>query len=137
MIGILATVASFAVGKALSRWIPNSIAGKSKDTLLRENRLVIRFANTSTLVGLGTGFLVHQAMRLANNDWRALGLGLGLAFAAPLVVLYVAALWRRVQMREVVTAYALNQRLPAAVLYAMAMMGTLMLVISIATLIKE
>ena len=127
VVAVVATAVSLALGRALSRWLPNEVGGKAPSALLREYRSAIWAANGSVLLGLAIALVMYKLWGFATNDWRPLGLGLGFALAAPIIVLHLSALWSSQDSAEALGAYSLHQKLPIAVRYGLACLGVVAL----------
>ena len=131
VIGLVATIASAALGRAFSRWLPDSAGGKTQAELLHEHRRTIWAANASTLVGLAVGLLMYKLLGFSVHDFRPLGLAAGIALAAPMIVPHLMAVWSGKNSAEAVAAYALDQKLPAAILYGIATFGVVALLVTL------
>ena len=131
VIGLVAAVASAALGRAVSRWLPAAAGGKTAAELLHEHRRIIWTANASLLLGPAGGLVMYKLLGFPENDWRPLGLAVGSALAAPMIVLHVKAALSGKNSAEAVAAYALHQKLPRAVLYGIASLGVVALLVTL------
>ena len=118
-----------------SRWIPDRVGAKKVDALISENRWRIRVANTLFFCVIALGIALFNNGYFAPSDWRGFGMIAGIAFVAPLAFLYLSALHLgQIRVQEAFVAYAINQRLPMVVLYALVTIGLIVLCVSVATL---
>jgi len=125
--GILGIICALLWARAYSRRMPDAFHGKSVATLLRENKVAIRFANgifVATFVALLT---TYRWGGFAGNDFRPLGIGFGVAFSAPTLTVYAAALWSGREAREALLAYSLAQKIPLTLLLAVSATAVLLL----------
>lgn len=121
--GLVGGAIAVWLSNRLSRWMPSALDGKSAQALVDENRSAIRFANFASLFGILGVLVLYQLGGFAHNDWRPLALGLGFAFAAPLLVLPIVALATRTNIRHCMVAYAISQGMPVAVIYGLLVLG--------------
>jgi hypothetical protein len=114
----------------VDRWLPRSVDGKDADELLHDNRRLIRVANASILLGIATGLAMYTMIGFSEHDIRPIGLATGIALSGPLTVLRVGSALQGRQFAQVAAAYAIHQKLPLGALYALAGLGTAMLVLT-------
>jgi hypothetical protein len=121
---------------AWAKWVPTVCNRKGADTLLRQNRGGIILANVLFFAGLSLAIAVYVWGYFPSNDWRGFGLGAGIAFTAPLVVLLLSALVVGRDPREALVAFAISQKTPMVALYRLLVSGAVMLVASVASLLS-
>jgi hypothetical protein len=126
--GIAGGAVAVWLGRAWAHRMPTQRGAKSAAMLLRENGVPIRAANCAAAGILLASLLLYQTGVFARNDWRGLGLGLGGAFTAPLVLLAVWSLCTGRRASEVFAAYALSQKTPPAILFILQALGAIALV---------
>ncbi|WP_377154432.1 hypothetical protein ACFJIX_20760 [Roseateles sp. UC29_93] len=116
--GVLGGAAAMVFCAAVARWVPTVSNGKNAATLVRENRVAILVCNAIIFSGLLVGIGLYQTGIFAHNDWRGLALSVGGGSALGLLTLPLQALAARRNPREAYVAYAISQRTPIVVLYA-------------------
>jgi len=132
--GLLGGLVATLLCAAWAKWLPRVKNGKSAETLQLQHRLAVNLANASFLAGIGLALAMYGWGNYQSNDWRPIGLGAGLAFTAPLVVLPLVALLRGTSPAEAYVAFALSQRTPLFVLYPLLVLGIPLLAFSAAKL---
>lgn len=116
--GVLGGLFAMIFCRALAGWIPQICNGKSAETILRENRVLILVANALFFCGILIGFALSQFGLLSDADWRAVALGLGGGSAAALISLPLLATIRGSSPKEAFVAFAISQNVPPILLYS-------------------
>jgi hypothetical protein len=119
----------------LSRWIPVALNGKSAPALTAEHRTTIRLANALSFAGILGAIVLYTSGVFRDNDWRPLGVGVGLTLTAPLMVLPIASALLGRSVKECLVAYAIDQRMPVPVIYGVLILGVPLLIFSLVNFI--
>jgi hypothetical protein len=119
---------------ALSRWVPTVCNGKSAPQLVRENRAAIYLSNACFACGLIGAIAVYKLGHAASNDWRIAAVGFGAGAVAPVLVLPLSAATAGRAPKEALVAYAIAQKIPTALLYAIFAFGSACLAAGLAGL---
>ncbi len=136
--GLIGGMAAIWVTTRWAKFVPAKEGRKDASTLTRENRWRTLGANVAFFGALISGVFLFKSGYVAPNDWRVFGVFFGLAFLAPLAVLYIsAALFGRSRVREAVAAYAMNQRMPLVALYVFWCLAFMSLVIGTVLLVSS
>lgn len=116
--GIIGGLLATGLCLLLQRWVPQVCNGKRAAMLVDENRGTIRLANVVFFAGFPASIYIYHSGLLDNSDWRgfALGAGGGSILALASLILVPLAAGRR--PGEALVAYAISQRTPTVVLYA-------------------
>jgi hypothetical protein len=124
--GPIGAIASAIVGsivfhwqvKQWSRWIPTKVGEKGKKQLLDENKITIRTAKTLSVAGVFIGLLFYSSHWLSDNDWRGLGVGIGLASFLPIAYIVGANIMHGTEkVKEAMVAFVIDQKTPRMVLF--------------------
>ena len=129
--GLIGAVAAIVIGRWLSRWLPAKINGKGADELVRENGLSVQVGNAVMAAGLIGAVAAYKWADVNSNDWRPLGVAVGLALSTPITVVPLVARLRGRSGQEAVAAYAIKQKMPLMLLYATSAVGLPLLVFSV------
>ena len=119
------------------RWyksMPRRIGKRSRAEVLREHRLAIRTANTFGIAGLVGGLALYKFGVFTSHDWRGLGVVVGLAGTAPLIIMPLSAVIASRSIREAYHAYSLSQKTPFALLYSLLAMCAIFFAITLVSL---
>ena len=130
--GILAALLSVYWSKSL----PRSYNGKSDKQLIKENKFKVWVANILFIGCLIGGVAVYQLDYFNNHDWRGFGLFFGLAFFLPFFWLYLSS-WSQgaSKIGEAFMAFALTEKMPLNLLYALMVAGTILFMSAIGAIL--
>ena len=103
---------------AVSRWVPQVCDGKSAASLLRENHAAILTANVLFMGGIVGGIAIYVLEILPDSDWRGMALGAGSGSLASVLLLPLWAIATDRSVKQLYVAYAISQRAPIIVVYA-------------------
>ena len=131
--GLVGGVLAMLLCGAWSRWVPDVCNRKSASVLLRQNRAAIWTVNGLFFAGIGLALWLYNIGYFSRTDWRGLGFGVGIGCASVFLVLPLFALAGGRSPKEAFVAYAISQKAPIVVLYAILVVGVGGLVASIAS----
>ncbi|MBL9170845.1 MAG: hypothetical protein JNN07_24145 [Verrucomicrobiales bacterium] len=113
-----ALVAGWLVTK-WARWVTAGVGRKGRERLLEEHRRSIRVANVLSFSGLLVALVCYWGGWLSRHDWRGLGLGAGLMAFLPIAYITAACASRGTEtIKECLVAYAIHQKTPTVLLFA-------------------
>jgi hypothetical protein len=120
----------------LRRWMPTRHNGRPINEVTDRQRWKVMLANAVAFVLMAAAIAVYALGLFARNDWRGLGLFFGLICVLPSLLLVLTSLREGPDVaREALLAYAVNQKMPFVLLYALWAGGTIVLVISVVSLL--
>jgi hypothetical protein len=118
---ISAIIASLIFNWQVRRWshrIPSKFHDKEKDQLLKEYKNTNQIAKVFGLAGLSLMFLYYKGQETTGDDWRGLGIALGLACFLPVVYVIAANIMRGSEkVKEALVAFVISERTPPKVLF--------------------
>ncbi|HWI19302.1 MAG TPA: hypothetical protein VNT81_16220 [Vicinamibacterales bacterium] len=129
--GLVGGVLALALGRWLSRWLPDKVNGKGAATLVHDHAVALRAGNIAAGAGLVGALVLYQWGGVADDDWRPLGVAVGLILSAPVTVVPLASWLRRQSAKEAIAAYAIKNRMPFVLLYLTSAAGVPLLVFSL------
>lgn len=97
------------------------------DELLMRHRFSIIAGNGMYIVGLALALALYQWGGFAATGWRPVAIGVGFAWSSIGIVVAATSWMRGYSVREAITAYATSQNMPLAVLYALTVVGFVLL----------
>ena len=131
--GLVGGVVAMLLCGAWGRWVPDVCNRKSASVLLRQNRAAIWTVNALFFAGIGLALWFYNTGYFPRTDWRGLGFGFGIGCVSVFLVLPLFALAGGRSPKEAFVAYAIAQKAPMVVLYALLVLGVGGLVASIAS----
>jgi hypothetical protein len=116
-----AIIASLIFNWQVRRWshrIPSKFHEKGKDQLLKEYKNTNRIAKIFSLTGIYTVFLYYRGQQTTGDDWRGLGIALGLACFLPVAYVVAANVMNGSEkVKEALVAFVISERTPPKVLF--------------------
>jgi hypothetical protein len=117
---ISAIIGSLIFNWQVKRWshrISSKFGNKQKNQLLKEYKNTNLIAKTFGLVGISFGFLYYKG-RWTNDDWRGLGIAVGLMCFLPVAYVVTANIRHGTEkVKEALVAFIINERTPPRVLF--------------------
>ncbi len=117
---ISAVIASLIFSWQVKRWshrIPSKFGGKEKNQLLKEYKSTNRISKVFGLAGISFVFLYYKG-QWTTDDWRGLGIALGLACFLPVAYVVAANMMHGTErVKEALVAFVIDQRTPPKVLF--------------------
>jgi hypothetical protein len=118
---ISAIIASIVFNWQVRHWshqIPSKFNEKGKDQLLKEYKNTNRIAKIFGLAGIYTGFLYYKGQQTTGDDWRGLGIALGLMCFLPVAYVVAANVMNGYEkVKEALVAFVISERTPPKVLF--------------------
>ena len=112
-----ATIAGWFAVRWLRR-LPHADNQSTQRKLVKNQKGVVRAANIGAGIGIATGLILYLGGFMDDNDWRGLGLTMGVMALLPILVIIIANFEGGIrQVREGFAAYALAQKVPSAILF--------------------
>jgi hypothetical protein len=133
--GLVGAAIAIWFGRAMNRRIRSRLGANRVEALLESNCVTVRIANGMFAAGVLGGLAMYRVIGFADNDWRPLALGGGFAISAPLLVMVGSAILSGKDPGESVLAYAVSQKIPAALLCAASLAGFAALLAATASLV--
>lgn len=121
--GVIGGIVAAWLCSRMAAWVPVFRNGKPADVLLRENRFSIWGGNLIFFFGIFLGIAFYQLGYFENSDWRGFALGTGAGCLGALIVIPIQAVASGREMAEAYVAFAISQRTPTIVLYAIVIVG--------------
>jgi drug/metabolite transporter (DMT)-like permease len=118
---ISAIIASVIFNWQVRRWshrIPSKFGEKGKNLLLEEYKNTNRIAKVFGLAGLSFMFLYYKGQETTGDDWRGIGIALGLMCFLPVAYVVAANVLRGSErVKEALVAFIISERTPPKVLF--------------------
>jgi hypothetical protein len=133
--GLAGAIIASALVSFWTRRLPETFNAKPREVLLREQRPAVWSANALFLMGILLGLAMYQFGGFAQNDWRPLGIGFGLASVLPLGALTVIPLLSGRSVAEAFVAFAWGQGTPLWVTYGIMGAGVVALILALAAFV--
>lgn len=134
--GVIGGILSTILCSYWAKFLPRRYSGKSVKQLVQENKRKIQFANYLFISCLLVNIGVYKFGLFGVHDWRGFGLFFGLAFFSPLVWLYLSSCAQGpARVTEAFVAYAVSQKTPIWLLYALMVAGSVLCFTSLAALV--
>jgi hypothetical protein len=133
--GIIGGIIAILIGGFINRHWPQRLDKKTKEVLIRENRLAIWIANISFVIGLIVAIAMYQWMGFEKSDWRPLCLGFGVALTTPALALSLATFLCGREQHQAYIAYALSQGISLKLLYFLTAAGFPILLIGLVAIL--
>lgn len=133
--GVVGGLIAILLCHALARWIPDVCDGKSVEVIVLENRVAIWCANAFFYSGWGASVAIVWLGFLPNDDWRALGLGVGGGSLAALISLPVVGVISGNSPKETFIAYAVSNQSPVLLVYGILLLCVISLMVALVSLL--
>ena len=123
--GPIGGIAAAIIGSLIFYWqvkrwsqrIPSKFGQKEKNQLLKEYKNTNRIAKVLGLAGLSFAFRYYKG-QWTTDDWRGLGIALGLACFLPVAYVVAANMMHGTErMKEALVAFVIDQKTPPKVLF--------------------
>jgi len=117
--GLVGGLIAIWLSYAWARWIPVSCGSKSPKTLKREYGSRVFIANGLCGFGMFAALGFYVFGYFPNNDWRGLGIGVGLMAGLPIAFMFLSTFYRgMISTKECFVYFAISQKTPPMLLFS-------------------
>ena len=129
--GMIGGVIAVWFGSYMSRKLPRSWSGITTEALVVKHKVVIYLSNAAVILGIFFGLFLYFQGYFDKNDWRGMGIGLGVSCLGLIFILLTWSIIRGYRITELFFAYGAAQKMPLWLLAHLLGCGIAMLIASL------